>query len=71
MGARSQTGGNHYADRAIEPVDYIHENEMTYLEGNVVKYVTRHRYKNGDEDILKAIDYLNMILEKVYDYERV
>jgi len=63
--ARGQTGGSHY-QLSIQPVDYIHENDLTYMEGNIIKYVTRHRNKNGKEDILKAIDYLNMILEKVY-----
>lgn len=70
MAVRSQTGGAHY-QLPIQPVDYIYENGLGYLEGNVVKYVTRHKTKNGEEDILKAIDYLNMILEKEYDYERV
>jgi hypothetical protein len=63
---RGQTGGSHY-QLPIQPVDYIYENGLGYLEGNVVKYVTRHKTKNGAEDIRKAIDYLNMILEKVYD----
>ena len=63
---RSQTGGTHY-QLPIEPVDYIYENGLGYLEGNVIKYVTRHKNKNGREDIVKAIDYLNMILEKQYD----
>lgn len=64
---RPQTGGNHYKI-PIEPVDFIVKNELGYREGNVIKYVTRHKRKNGREDIQKAIDYLNMILE---DYEGV
>jgi len=66
---RPQTGGTHY-QLPIQPVDYIVENGLGYLEGNVVKYVTRHRAKNGLEDIEKAIDYCNMIKEKVYGIPR-
>lgn len=62
---RNQVGGSHY-QLAIQPVDYIHANKLTFLEGNVVKYVTRHRKKNGAEDVKKAIHYLQMILEKEY-----
>ena len=63
--ARNQVGGAHY-QVAIQPVDYIHANKLTFLEGNVVKYVTRHRKKNGAGDIKKAIHYLQIILEKEY-----
>lgn len=62
---RVQVGGSHYQG-GIQPVDYIHANKLTFLEGNVVKYVTRHRKKNGVEDIKKAIHYLQMIMEKEY-----
>jgi hypothetical protein len=64
----NQVGGSHYL-LPIQPVDYIHANKLTYLEGNVVKYVTRHRNKNGAEDVKKAIHYLQMILEKEYGVE--
>lgn len=66
---RPQTGGDHY-QLPIQPLDYITENNLDYLQGNVVKYVTRHKSKNGAEDILKAIDYCIFILEKDYDTKR-
>ena len=59
---QKQVGGNHY-QLPIEPIDYIVKNELGYREGNVVKYVTRHKKKNGAEDIKKAIHYLEMILK--------
>lgn len=62
----TQQGGNHYKDLAIQPVEYIFHNRLEYLEGNVVKYVTRHRNKNGAEDIRKAIHYCQLILELQY-----
>ena len=66
---RPQTGGSHY-QLPIQPLDYIAENGLDYMQGNVVKYVTRHKSKNGVEDIRKAIDYCYFILEKDYDISR-
>jgi hypothetical protein len=43
----TQVGGNHYKDCKIQPVEYIYSNGLDFLEGNVVKYITRHRTK-GD-----------------------
>jgi len=60
-----QEGGEHY-DMPIQPTEYIFKNNIPFIEGNIIKYVTRHRQKNGAEDILKAIHYLELILE--YDY---
>ena len=61
-----QQGGNHYKDLTIQPVEYIHKNGIAYLEGNVIKYVTRHGAKNGAEDIKKAIHYCQLILQLQY-----
>ena len=55
----------HYESK-ITPVEYIHANNLDFFRGNVVKYVTRDKRKNGAEDIRKAIHYLQMILK--YDY---
>lgn len=63
---REQIGGNHYTNKKIQPIDYITENKLPYCEGNVVKYVTRHKEKNGAEDIKKAIHYLRFILAADY-----
>ena len=64
-----QVGGTHYLLN-IEPWDYIIANQLGYLEGNVVKYVTRHKSKGGRADILKAIRYLEKILEVEYEVEK-
>lgn len=63
---REQIGGDHYNNKKIQPIDYILENNLPYCEGNVVKYVTRHKEKNGAEDIKKAIHYLRFILAADY-----
>jgi len=59
----TQVGGSHY-QLPIQPIDYIVKNNLGYREGNVIKYVSRHKTKNGAEDIKKAIHYLEMILEE-------
>ena len=57
--------GSHYKV-AIEPIEYIEENGLSFSEGNVVKYITRHKRKGGVEDVLKAIDYCVYVLR--YEY---
>lgn len=64
--SKKQVGGSHY-QLPIQPIDYITKNGLTYSEGNVVKYITRHSYKNGKEDVMKALHYLQFILEHEYD----
>jgi hypothetical protein len=61
-----QVSGNHYKDKGIQPIVYIHANDLGFCEGNVVKYVTRHKEKNGAADIKKAIHYLELLLELQY-----
>ncbi len=58
-----QIGGNHYKGKHIQPWDYIIANNLGYLEGNVVKYVSRWKDKNGVEDLLKAKHYLEKLIE--------
>lgn len=58
-----QEGGNHYKDMAIQPVEFIHKNGIGYFEGNVIKYVSRWRAKNGIEDLKKARHYIDLLIE--------
>ena len=58
-----QVGGNHYKDLAIQPVEYIHANKIGYFEGNVLKYITRWRAKNGIADLEKAKHYIDLLIE--------
>jgi len=53
----------HYT-QGIECIDYITSKNMSFLEGNVVKYVTRYKMKNGLEDLKKAQWYLNRIIKE-------
>lgn len=58
-----QVGGTHYKDMPIQPVEYIHANAMGYLEGNVVKYISRWRNKNGMADLEKARHYIDLLIQ--------
>jgi hypothetical protein len=58
-----QESGSHYKDKGIQPIVYIHANNLGFCEGNVVKYVTRWRDKGGEADLRKAIHYLELLIQ--------
>ena len=58
-----QVAGDHYKKLAIQPVEYIHANKIGYFEGNVIKYVSRWRSKNGIKDLEKAKHYIELLIE--------
>jgi hypothetical protein len=63
-----QVGGNHYKDCTIQPVEFIAKNKIGFLEGNIIKYATRHAKKGeGKKDVEKIIHYAQLILELHYD----
>ena len=64
--SEKQVGGSHYLDMKIEPINFIVENNLPFMEGCVIKYVCRHKQKNGIEDINKAIHFLQMMKEFYY-----
>lgn len=58
-----QEGGNHYKKLKIQPIEYIQANNLSYEQGNVVKYITRYENKGGIEDLRKAIHFIELIIE--------
>lgn len=58
-----QVAGTHYKTKAIQPWDYIVANNIGYLEGNVIKYVSRWKDKGGVDDLRKAQHYLTKLIE--------
>lgn len=58
-----QVDGSHYKNLPIQPVQYIHANGIGYFEGNVIKYVSRWRSKNGVADLEKAKHYIDLLIE--------
>lgn len=65
---------NHYKKGTIETIDMIQaktteEGFEGYLVGNILKYITRYRHKNGAEDLKKAQWYLNRLIKEVGETE--
>jgi len=55
----------HYTSGKIEVWDFIIDQKLNYLEGNVIKYIARYRHKNGIEDLNKAKAYLDKLIEQI------
>jgi hypothetical protein len=58
-----QIGGDHYRSKAIQPVEYIHANGLNFLEGCIVKRITRWRDKDGLQDLLKIKQEVDLLIE--------
>jgi hypothetical protein len=63
----AQVGGDHYKAMKIQPAEYIHANNIGFLEGNAIKYVSRWKTKGGKADLLKAIHCIQLELEESAD----
>ena len=61
-----QHGGSHYQKYAIQPSKFVVENKLLYPEGCAIKYIIRHRDKGKKQDLLKAIHFIEMIMERDY-----
>tara|TARA_R110002124_G_scaffold157903_2_gene324931 strand:+ start:4121 stop:4369 length:249 start_codon:yes stop_codon:yes gene_type:complete len=62
-----QIGGSHYKDFYIQPYEFISKNDLSFFQGNVVKYVCRYLNKNGIQDIEKIIHYCELEIKKMKD----
>lgn len=58
-----QVAGSHYKDKAIQPVEYIHANNLNFLEGCIVKRITRWRDKDGFKDLEKIKHEVDLLIE--------
>ena len=63
---KKQIGGDHYRSMVIQPSEFINKNNIPFAEGNAIKYLCRHKQKNQKEDLLKAIHYCEMAIERDY-----
>ena len=63
---KKQIGGSHYRNMVMQPSEFINKNKLPFAEGSAIKYICRHTAKGKEEDIQKAIHYLEMILERDY-----
>tara|TARA_R110001592_G_scaffold92239_1_gene269091 strand:+ start:203 stop:424 length:222 start_codon:yes stop_codon:yes gene_type:complete len=62
---KKQIGGSHYKDHKIQPYEFIQENNLSYLQGVVIKYIVRYKDKNGIEDLNKIIHYCELEKERL------
>ncbi len=62
----NQVGGTHYLKCGIQPWDYALANNMDVVAGYVIKYVTRHKEKNGAQDLRKAIHCIEKLIDFYY-----
>ena len=61
-----QQSGNHYKNGKIQPIEYSERNNLSMCQGNIVKYITRHKEKNGIDDLAKVVHYA--LLEALFVY---
>ena len=54
----------HY-DFVIQPVEFIMRNGLGFCEGNIIKYISRWRLKNGRDDLLKARHYIDILIAEL------
>ena len=59
----TQVGGSHYKDLKIQPIEFIHANNIPFCEANAIKYLCRWRNKNGKQDLLKARHYIDLLIQ--------
>jgi len=62
----TQVDGDHYKSMAIQPVEFNHANNMPFIEGSVIKYICRHRNKNGLKDLEKAKHFIDLLIQLEY-----
>lgn len=59
-----QVGGDHYTKLGMQPIEYILANNLEFVEGCVVKYITRWRDKGGVEDLKKVQHYVQYLIDR-------
>lgn len=65
-----QVGGNHYKDMKIQPIEFTMKNNLNFCQGNIIKYVTRYKHKNGIEDLKKAKHYIDLLIQLEFGGEK-
>lgn len=59
----TQVGGGHYKDLKIQPIEFIHANDLPFIEGSIVKYISRWREKGGVQDLEKIKHYVDLLID--------
>ena len=63
---KKQIGGDHYRSMKIQASEFINKTNLPFAEGNAIKYLCRHKQKGQKEDLLKAIHYIEMAIDRDY-----
>ena len=58
-----QVAGDHYKKLKIQPIEFIHANNIPFAEGSAIKYLTRWRDKGGIADLEKAKHFIELLIE--------
>ena len=61
-----QIGGSHYSSMKIQPSEFINKNNLPFAEGNVIKYLCRHKQKGQKQDLEKAKHFIDKIWKKQF-----
>lgn len=64
-----QVGGKHYKNFPIQPIEFIQRNNLSYIQGCIIKYICRFGEKNGKEDLEKIKHYVDLLIELEYSRE--
>lgn len=59
----TQIGGSHYKALSYQPITFIVRMRCNFIQGNIIKYVSRYKRKNGKQDLLKVIHYVQLGIE--------
>lgn len=62
-----QVGGGHYKQYAIQPTQFALANGLDYAQSNAIKYIVRHKDKNGVQDLDKAVHYIELLKQHHYN----
>ena len=62
-----QVGGTHYKSLKIQPMEYSMANNLDACQHTAIKYVTRHSFKGGLEDLEKAKHAIDMLIDFTYN----
>lgn len=65
-----QIGGKHYKKYNIQPYEFISKNNLSFYQGNVIKYVVRYLEKGGVEDLEKIIHYTELEILRLKDRKK-
>ena len=58
-----QVGGSHYKDMAFQPIELITTLRCSFVQGCIIKYISRYKNKNGAQNIKKCIHYAQLAIE--------